>query len=139
MIGLILASTLGGKCHYPQGHKTNNVFIPSSSLPSKSRCCLRIYKNDPSNHLPAKNKQTNKILACILSQYLQSQESVSSQAYKMSTMYKQMSKLVRNVKSVIASLSFPCHLLKFNKFLFIKAKLNALKILENYNKYKEES
>lgn len=55
----------------------------------------------------------------------------------MSKPQKQMSELVRSVKSVIASLSmhnnlsFLCHLLKLNNFSFIEAKLNALEILEN--------
>lgn len=62
----------------------------------------------------------------------------------MSKPYKQMSKIIRSVKSVITSLlmhsnlSFPCHLLKLNTLL-IKAKLNAMEILENYSKYKEEN
>lgn len=62
----------------------------------------------------------------------------------MSKPYKQMSKIVRNVNSVITSLSmhsnlsFPFHLLKFNN-VFITAKQNAMEILENYSKYKEEN
>lgn len=58
--------------------------------------------------------------------------------------YKQMLKIVSNVKFVIASLSihnmlpFPCYFLKFDNFLFVKAKIHAMENLENY-KSKEKN
>ena len=50
---------------------------------------------------------------------------MSSQILKMSKPYKQMSKTVKNVKSVTTSLSvhnmlpFPCYFLKFSTFFLI--------------------